>query len=205
MPGQPMPRPVDTDDLPEYPISASDRLDSHFFISWNLKRWRKSVLRRLAEPEVGWYAFQLICEAHDETPVGTLPTDERLLAEAVGVSLDRWRQLCERDITPLHNWHPVRCDNGEIRYAHPVVQEVALEALKLRRKYLDDMEQRREAKRLKDLGDMIEHRIKAPQVLRAKGFLEAFNAWLEEHYPGVRRTEDFIHRALSDYQLKMSP
>ncbi|SDI69475.1 hypothetical protein SAMN04488245_12221 [Alloyangia pacifica] len=205
MPGQPMPRPVDTDDLPEYPISASDRLDSHFFISWNLKRWRKSVLRRLAEPEVGWYAFQLICEAHDETPVGTLPTDERLLTEAVGVSLDRWRQLCKRDITPLHNWYFVRCDNGEIRYAHPVVQEVALKALNSRRKSLDDMEQRRYAKRLKDLGDMIEHRIKAPQVLRVPGFLEAFNAWLEEHYPGVRRTEGFIHRALSDYQLKMSP
>jgi len=49
-------QPVDTNDLPEYPISADDRLDSHFFIPWNLKRWRKSEFRQLAEPEVGWGA-----------------------------------------------------------------------------------------------------------------------------------------------------
>ncbi|MBL3563364.1 glycoside hydrolase family protein, partial [Rhodovulum sulfidophilum] len=38
--------------MPDYPISSEDRLDSHFFVQWNLKRWRKSEFRQLAEPEV---------------------------------------------------------------------------------------------------------------------------------------------------------
>lgn len=197
-------RPVGTDDLPEYPISAEDRLDSHFFIQWNLKRWRKSNFRRLAEPEVGWFGFLLICEAHDESPVGTLPTDERLLADTVGVTLDRWRQLCEREINPLHNWHLVRCDNGEVRYAHPIVQEVALEALKSRKKNQVEADQRRLAKRLKDLTEMIETRIKAPQLLQVPGFVSRFHEWLEENYPDAQRREPLVRKALDEFQVEMS-
>lgn len=197
-------KPVDTDDLPEYPISVEDRLDSHFFIQWNLKRWRKSRFRRLAEPEVGWYGFLLICEAHDEAPVGTLPTDERLLADSVGISVDRWRQLCEREFGPLHNWYRVRCDNGEIRYAHRIVTEVAIEALKSKRQNQAETEQRRLAKRLKDLREMIETRIGATQLLNVPGFVERFHEWLEEHYPNAQRREPLVRKALDEFQVEMS-
>jgi hypothetical protein len=195
-------RPVDAGDLPDYPISSQDRLDSHFFIQWNLKRWRRSEFRQLAEPEVGWIGFNLFCVSHEETPVGTLPTDERLLANAAEISVDRWRQLCNREITPLHNWSLVRCDNGEVRYAHKVVTEVAIEALKSRRANLADKEQRRVNKRLKDLRDMIEVRIGAGQLLRAPDFLERFHGWLEETYPDVQRREPFIRKALDEFQLQ---
>lgn len=193
------------DDLPQYPISAEDRLDSHFFIQWNLKRWRKSTFRQLAEPDVGWFGFLLICEAHDETPVGTLPTDDRLLAKALNISVERWRGLCERDVTPLHNWGLVRCDNDEIRYAHPVVTAVAQEALKSKRKNQADAEQRKRAKRLKDLREMIEKRICAGPLLRNPEFLETFNAWLEERYPESQRREPFVRSALDEFQLEMAP
>lgn len=194
-------QPINTDELPEYPISADDRLDSHFFIQWNLKRWRKSEFRQLAEPEVGWFGFLLFCEAHDETPVGTLPTDERLLAKALGISVERWRQLCDREITPLHNWSLARCDNGEIRLAHPVATEVAREALKTRRKNQSDAEQRRRAKRLKDLREMIEKRIGAGQLLRSPEFLERFDDWLEEHHPQAQRRESLVRSALNEFQV----
>lgn len=194
--------PVSIDDLPEYPISADDRLDSHFFIQWNLKRWRKSSFRNLAEPEIGWFGFLLFCESHDETPVGTLPTDERLLARALGITVDRWQSLCRRDITPLHNWSKVMCDNGEVRLAHPVVTEVALDALKSSRKNRSDRDDRRRAKRIKYLGEMIEKRIQAPQLLRNPGFVDQFNDWLEARYPEAQRREAFIRTALSEFQVE---
>lgn len=196
-------RPVDTADLPLYPISAKDRLDSHFFIQWNLKRWRKSEFRQLADPEVGWAGFQLICEAHDESPIGTLPVDERLLARAAGVSIEKWRQLCERAISPLHNWHKVRCDNGEIRLAHPVVQLVSLEALEGSARNRADKEQRRRAKQIKDLRDMIETRIGATQLLRAPEFLDRFNDWLDQHHPGMQRRETLVRKALEQFQMEV--
>lgn len=195
-------QPVSIDDLPEYPISADDRLDSHFFIQWNLKRWRKSSFRNLAEPEIGWFGFLLFCESHDETPVGTLPTDERLLARALGITVERWQSLCRRDITPLHNWSKVMCDNGEVRLAHPVVTEVALEALKSSRKNKSDRDDRRRAKRIKDLAEMIEKRIQAPQLLRNPGFVDQFNDWLETRYPETQRREPFIRTALSEFQVE---
>lgn len=195
---------VEINGLPVYPISVDDRLDSHFFIAWNLKRWRKSVFRMKAEPEVGWYGFQLFCEAHDETPVGTLPTDEQLLAKTLGITVDHWRTLQSREIKPLHNWSEVRCDNGEIRYAHPVVTEVALEALKSRRTNQASTEARKRAKRIKDLTEMIESRIGAGQLLRAPQFVDRFNDWLEEKHPDVQRREPFIRQALEDFQMEMT-
>ena len=203
---QPQQKPelVEVGELPEYPISAEDRLDSHFFVAWNLKRWRKSTFRQLAEPEVGWFGFMLFCEAHDETPVGTLPTDERLLASALGISIDHWRRLEGRDITPLHNWSKVQCDNGEIRLAHPVVTEVALQAMKTRRLNQANAEARRRAKRLKDLQEMIEKKIGAAQLLRAPQFLDRFNDWLEDKHPDVQRREPFIRQALGEFQLEMT-
>lgn len=194
---------VVTDDLPEYPISAEDRLDAHFFVPWNLKRWRKSVFRNLAEPEVGWFGFLLFCESHDETPIGTLPTDDRLLAKALGISVDRWQELCRRDISPLHNWYRVMCDNGEIRLAHPVVTEVALEAMKSSRKNRAERDERRRAKRVKDLREMIETRIRAVQLLRDPTFVDRFNDWLEDRYPDSQRREAFIRAALDEYQVEL--
>lgn len=191
----------DVEDLPDYPVPSHVRLDSHYFIPWNLKRWRKSVFHQTADPDVGWFGFNLFCEAHDETPLGTLPNDEGLIARALGIHVEQWRKLCKRDVTPLHGWVPVRCDTGEVRLAHPVVTEVVQEALKSSIRARANAEERRRAKRLKDLAEMIEKRIGAAQLLRQPGFLDRFNDWLEERHPEAQRREGFVRAALEEFTL----
>lgn len=196
---------VDSEDWDDYPISASDRLDSHFFLQWNLKRWRSSEFRRKVDPEVGWYGMQLFFISQDETPIGTLPYDEEQLAYELHIPLEKWKKLLEHKISPLHNWRKVRCDNGEIRWAHPVVTEVAVEALKSKRKNQSNQEERKRNKQLKDLRVMIEDRIGAGQVLRTPGVLERFNDWLEEKYPDTQRREPFVRSALEEFQMEHAP
>lgn len=186
---------VVVDDLPFYPISTEDRLDSHFFIQWNLKRWRGSEFRRLADPEVGWAWFQLINAAQDETPIGTLPTNDVLLAECARVSLEKWRQLCERTISPLHKWHKDVCDNGEIRWAHHVVQLVAQEALEGRARHQQSNEEKAVYARLKRIREALvnfgcDKSVSADDVL-----VKRLDDWLVTNCVGNRRKADY-ERAL---------
>ncbi|MBL1434725.1 MAG: hypothetical protein COB08_000790 [Rhodobacteraceae bacterium] len=191
---------VNTMGLPEYEFSSEDRLDSHYFILWNTKRWRKSNFNMKADPEVGWFGLKLFFEAQDETPVGTLPDDEELLAKTLGISVEHWRKLMGREINPLYNWFLVRCDNGEVRWAHEVVTEVTREAFKSRRLNQAKADTRALNKRLKDLRDMIENRIGAKHVLKNPVFVERFNEWLEVKYEGQQRRETFIRAALAEFQ-----
>ena len=87
---------IDTQELELYPISASDRLDSHYFLQWNLKRWRGSEFRKTCDPEVGWYGFQLFCIAQDGSPIGTLPCDDKQLAFDLNLPLEKWQALIRR-------------------------------------------------------------------------------------------------------------
>lgn len=190
-------------EMPDYPISASERLDSHYFITWNTKRWRKSNFKRTADPEVGWYGFNLFCEAQDESPVGTLPIDEFLLAESLHISVEHWRRLLDRKVTPLHGWYQVQCDNGEIRLGHKVVTEIALAALDSKRLNKASAEARKLAKQLKDLREMIEQRIGAGQLLKSPVFLDSFNDWIEDRYPNAQRREGFVRRVLDEFQGEM--
>lgn len=185
---------VSADDLEEYPISSKDRLDSHYFLQWNLKRWRGSEFRKTVDPEAGWYGFGLFCIAQDGTPIGTLPVDDQQLAFDLNLPLEKWVALMARKVTPLHNWHRVRCDNGEIRYAHPVVTEVALEALASKRAASERAQQRRDAKRLKDLAGHVE-RIGAKHLLKLPGFIDRLDAHLNETHRG-NRTEAAVRAAL---------
>lgn len=189
-------QPVDADELPAYPISASERLDSHYFLQWNLKRWRGSDFRKKAfsDPAVGFYRFELICLAQDETPVGTLPCDETLLAFNLHMPLENWQSLMRRALTPLDGWHKVMCDNGEVRLAHHVVQAVAVEALKSKRAAAGKAAKRRDTKRLADLHQKVEA-IGAAQVLRQPNVLEALDAWLTDNHSG-NRTEIAVRAAL---------
>lgn len=188
----------DAGDLPDYPISTRDRLDSHYFIQWNLKRWRGSEFRRTVDPEVGWYGFQLFCIAQDETPIGTLPCDDKQLAYELRLPLERWQDLLKRPVNPLHNWSRVRCDNGDIRLAHPVVTEVAIEALKSKRKNSERQEERRRNKQRKDLSMMIT-KIGAKQLLSNPQFIDSFLDWLDEHRAGQQRREAMIREALDEF------
>ena len=187
-----------------YPISSRDRLDSHFFLQWNLKRWRGSDFRKKAykDPEVGFYGFELFCLSQDETPVGTLPSDDEGLAFLLHLSLEKWKSLRERKITPLHGWRLVRCDNGEIRYAHPVVTEVAQEALGGRSDLMAKREADRERKRLEALpGKML--RAGAPKgMAEDEGFVLQFDQFLIENFDAAgQRRPAMIRQALEAFSL----
>lgn len=199
-------RVVDIDEIEVYPISSAERLDAHFFVAWNLKRWRGSDFRRHAynDPEVGFFGVELFHIAQDETPVGTLPCDDEALAFLLRMPVGRWRELKARDVSPLHGWRMVACDNQQTRLAHPVVTEVALAALKSKRNNDVNREDRKRAKRLKDLQTMIEERIGAGQLLRHPGFLDRFNDWLEDVYPDAQRREAFIRKALDEFQVEQA-
>jgi hypothetical protein len=65
--------------------------------------------------------FRLICESWSQTPAGSLPTDDRLLAGLSGMTLSRWCRVKPR---VLHGW--IKCTDD--RFYHPVVAEKALTA-----------------------------------------------------------------------------
>lgn len=199
--GEPVLKVVGSDGMPEYPISSQDRLDSHYFLQWNLKRWRGSEFRKKADPEVGWYGFQLFCIAQDGSPIGTLPCDDQQLAFDLNLPLEKWQALLKRDVSPLHGWSKVQCDNGEVRMAHDVVTEVALAALGSKRRNMAAVEARRVNKRLADLRDMLE-RIGARQLLARPNFIESFNDWLDDNHEGVQRREAMVRGALDQFLSK---
>lgn len=186
---------VDTAQIPDYPIGSDERLDSHFYVELHFRRWLNSRFCLLADDDVCRYGFNLFFIAQDQTPVGTLPEDDLLLAKYLKIDLAKWQSLRDRTMSPLYNWSRVRCDNGEIRLAHPVVTEMAQKALAGRRKHAENASKARERKRLKDLCAMVE-RIGAKQVLRNPGYIERLDAWLIENRGDRNRTEPVVREGM---------
>lgn len=127
---QPSPlRAVPVDELPEYPIPREMRLDGHHFTRWAHNRWLNSSMHLLADYEVQGVARAMFDLAQNGTPIGTLPANEAELAALLRLPLDRWRNLCARDMSPLHNWQTCRCE-GEVRLMHKVVLDVLQDTLR---------------------------------------------------------------------------
>ena len=122
-------RVVSTDDLPEYPLGIEDRLDSHYFMAWERRRWLNSDMRLKGTPECRALYFDLINIAYDQTPVGTVPQDLETLAKLLLVDPGHFRSLCKLDYGPLHKWTPCICEGGEVRLMHPMVLRSLTEAL----------------------------------------------------------------------------
>lgn len=182
-------KPVDFSNLPEYPIPSSDRLDSHYFIQFNHDRYDRSDFRRQSyrDPEVGFFGMELFFKSHGEAPLGTLPRDHESLAFLLGLPLDRWMALVERKFNPLYNWSPVRCDNGEVRLAHPVVQEVMETALRGHKELKASNEEKaiwQRRNRLKDTLKACGCRDELCNDEMAVGWIDD---WLLEHHKGQRR------------------
>ncbi|MGY9050145.1 MAG: hypothetical protein ACKVKF_24720, partial [Rhodobacterales bacterium] len=68
---------VDVADLPEYPISHSVRLDSHEFLTWEFRRFLQSEFRWNTDHQIKGIWFDLVQQAHEQTPVGTLPVERQ--------------------------------------------------------------------------------------------------------------------------------
>lgn len=117
------------DDLPEYPFSIDERIDSHFFMPWERRRWLNSDMRLKATPECRAYYFDLICISYEQSPVGTLPDDLFVLSRLLHVDQAHLSALCRLDYGPLHKWTRCLCDNGEIRLQHRFVTKTLTDAI----------------------------------------------------------------------------
>jgi len=195
---------VEDSDLPEYPISASERLDSHFFVLWNVKRWMASDFRRAAyqDPEVGFYGIELFFLSQGETPVGTLPCDDEALAFLLRIRTGVWAELKGRAVGPLNGWSQVMCDNGEIRLAHPVVTDVAIEAMKGKKRNAAKNADDRMRKRLATIR---EHLVKGlpgmgstAALAKNEELLNAISDWIDQTYEGGSATMKRVKEAVID-------
>jgi len=121
--------PVGAGEIPDYPLSNEDRLDSHYFVPWERRRWLNSDMRLRGTPECRALYLDLIFIAYDQSPVGTLPVDPDVLARLVFVDPAHFRALCSLPFGPLHRWERCRCEGGELRLMHPMVLRTLTEAI----------------------------------------------------------------------------
>lgn len=149
-------QPVDLASLPEYPIDADARLDSHGFLQWEFRRWLSSDMRWSADHEVKSIWFELVNLAHSETPVGTLPLDTKRLARMVQppVERERFENLCKLPFGPLHGWVQCLCGD-EVRLMHPVVTRIVLGAFASRANHAARVEAASNARKLARLTEEI--------------------------------------------------
>ncbi len=141
---------VPTGEMEQYPLTVEDRLDSHYFMAWERRRWLNSDMRLRGTPECRALFFDLINIAYDQAPVGTLPNDLELLARLLMVDHSHFQQLCRLEYGPLHKWYPVKC-GSEIRLAHPMVLRSLQDAIARREDNRAKNEAANAAKRLQRL------------------------------------------------------
>lgn len=137
---------------PDYPFTARDRLDSHWFVPWERRRWLNSDMRLKATPECRALYFDLINISYDQSPIGTLPADRAVLAKMLFIGESHFDQLCGMAYGPLHKWHPCQCQcEGEIRLMHDFVLQTLIDAVSRREDNRARMDAANRSKRLQRL------------------------------------------------------
>lgn len=193
---------VDVSEIPVYPIPGDERLESHYFIAFHFNRWLNSDFRLKATAEVRAYALDLFCIAQNQSPVGTLPDDEELLAKLLMIDLAQWRDLCKRDMPPLYNWS--KCLVGNVtRLAHPVVTEMAVKALSSKSKSEKAKERERERKRHIALRFQIVEAGGSSRLAENKAYIERLDAWLVANCTG-NRTPSRVREAMEALDSEVS-
>ena len=180
--------------LPAYPLPHDFRMPTHYFMTWWHSRWLNSTLHLTGSYEVQGVALALYCIAQAQAPIGTLPRDDALIARLLRLDLQVWVDLQRRSVPPLHGWYLADCE-GEVRWAHPVVLEMILDAknkVEIRRMSNDDRAVQKRIERLrKALGEMGVDNV----VLDDRLAMEAIDEWLEVNWK-KRRNALVYSRAL---------
>ncbi|WP_158963930.1 hypothetical protein [Chachezhania sediminis] len=122
------------EDLPVYPFTSDDRLDSHWFMPWHRQRWLNSEMRLKGTPEARAYYFDLINISYGHSPIGTLPDDTEQLAKFAMCDHAHFVNLCRLPFGPLHRWKRCICDGddageGTVRLYHPTVLAMMRDAM----------------------------------------------------------------------------
>lgn len=188
-------QPVDAGDLFVYPVPSRERLETHYFVQFHYRRWFLSDFRNTSDLDVRAIGLELFFLSQDLAPVGTLPTDEALIAKLVDLSLEQWTSLAKREVTPLHNWRKCICDDGVVRLYHPVVLEMVNAALGSRLAAEARRETDRERKRIKALeAQMI--RASIPLDFAENEMLRVqIDQWLLDNFPDRQRRPAMVREA----------
>lgn len=186
---------VETVDLPLYPFGVDDRLPSHFFFQFWHTRWLNSSLHLLGDMAVQGAAINLFCIAQQQTPIGTLPDDDRVLARLLHISVEEWSKLRRMDPSPLHNWESCVSETGERRLMHPVVVQNLEDAFARREVRQSRNGARAVAARLVRLREAMAAEGVAACYLENDQLVSKIDGWLEKNCTG-NRTQQFVIRAL---------
>ena len=169
------------DGVPPYALPADFRMPTHYFMAWWHNRWLNSTLHLTGSYEVQGVAVALFSIAQNQSPMGTLPRDDALIARHLRMDLSRWLDLRRATVPPLHGWYLADC-GGELRWAHPVVLEMLIDArdrADTRRMSNEDRAVQKRLERLRaalaDIG--VDKAILADRVV-----LEAMDEWLEVNW-----------------------
>lgn len=115
---------------PMVPVDVDLKGFSGFMLDVN--RLLASELVALGTPEECWAAVMLWCRAWQQSPAGSLPDDDRVLAAFSGAGA-RWKKVRQMALRGF-----VKCSDG--RLYHPVLCEEVMEAWKKRQGYRADQE-----------------------------------------------------------------
>lgn len=187
------------DDLPDYPFGAQDRLDSHYFVPWERRRWLNSDMRLRGTPECRALYFDLLNIAYDQSPIGTLPRDLDVLAKMLFVPEHHFTALCALPYGPLHNWRPCRC-GSDIRLMHDFVVQTLLEAVSRREDNRARMEAANTQKRLQRLRSTVAGY--QAELAKNDAAIKWMDAWLGEQ--GCEyRSASWVERAMQAWSNHM--
>ncbi len=177
---------VDVADLPDYPIDTDASMAAHYFTTFYHDRWLNSELHLTGSLEVQACALNLFFIAQKQTPVGTLPDNNAILARLLRIDLQLWKDLRARVLSPLHKWRRCRCGD-EIRLMHPVVTEVLLQALGRREAREASNAEKAVYQRLQRLRSAMRDMGLSKDVIRDDRLVERIDAWMLENVKGQRR------------------
>lgn len=184
---------IEPGELPLYPVASDVRLNNWFF-RWEARRWLNSEMYLTAAPEVGYAYLNLIFIAQDQTPVGTLPMDRRLVARLLRVSIEVFEDLCRREPSPLAHWAPCVTDRGEVRLMHHFVTQTLQEQVVDRERREAATSADAERKRLDRLRQAMVTAGFDKTVIADEVLLARLDDWLCEHVKG-NRTKEAYERA----------
>lgn len=190
---------VEVGDLDEYPLGPDDRLDQHWFMAWERRRWLNSEMRLKATPECRAIYFDLICVSYEQSPIGTLPDDPELLAKLALVEQSHLVALCRMPLGPLHRWQRCLCGD-EVRLFHPFVLKTIMEAISRKADNRARMEAANTHKRLQRLRSTVAgfH----ADLAKNDAAVKWMDQWLQEQGCGYRSAE-WVERAMGAWTRHM--
>lgn len=196
-------------DLPQYPVPAGERLESHSYFKLHHTDFLESdffgACKEVDDWEVIGLALALWSKSQYQDPVGTIPSEPFRQARMMGIPLLRWEDYLRRKTSPLHGWTRCRIiGTGEIRLMNKTVTEVTLDALNWKNKDRDRKSADQERQALARLRKSVEE-IGSRNLASDRRYIVMLHRWLLDNYPHGYRTpvrilEGMEHLGTSDFR-----